>query len=202
MRADTNRCRWLRIGRRSAVRWLGVTIAMQSVAFVACSDAPARTPAEDSLALAHDSAAAASDTVFQATLAKYRRGQRVIDSIMRVARRDPILRTDSIYKAYRLALRPQGVSVDDVQRLNCLETAIAIRYGLVVENRVVKALRDTVIRDQGTTRGGEFYWSRAPSSGHVDSALCPKESIAAPSTMGGTRLDQETAMPSLTGRLK
>jgi hypothetical protein len=185
--------------RGSARRvYLGVLVS----GVFGCTRAPERTHAGDSVALVHDSVIAASDTTFQAQLAKYRRDERVIDSIMQVAQQDPILRSDSIYKAYRLALRPQGVSEEDVQRLNCLEMAIAIRYGLVVKDRVVGALRDTVFRDQGATRGVDLYWSRAPSRGRLDSARCPEEPISAPEALNGTRLDEEPPLPKLPRQRK
>ena len=87
-----------------------------------------------------------------------------------------------------------------MQRLNCLETAIAIRYGIVVRDRVLAALRDTVFRDQGTTRGGDFYWSRAPNRGRLDSSRCREEPLAAPEAINGTRLDEPPPVPKLAGR--
>lgn len=182
-------------GRRASRVCLGLLVSV----FIGCTPPPESTPAEDSAALVYDSVKGASDTAFQAKLAKYRHDERVIDSIMRIAQQDPLLRADSIYKAYRLALRPQGVSEKDVQRLNCLETALSIRYGLVATDRLLAALRDTVFRDQGTSRGLDFYWSRAPNSGRLNSALCPEEPISHPTAVDGTRLDEEPPVPKLAG---
>jgi hypothetical protein len=157
-----------------------------------------RNAAADSIAIAKDSAAAATDRSYQSQLAKYRHAVAIIDSVERVARADPILRDDSLYRVYRWALRPQGVSVADVNVLHCLETAVMIRYGVAASDRVTKELRDTVFRDKGIKNAVEFYWSRAPSQGRLDTGNCSREQNPSPNEIDGTPLDREPTPPRST----
>ena len=182
--------------RQPYARWYWTAAAM---GLVMCSapPSPPRTQAPDSSAIARDSVAAALDHDYQAQLAKYRRAEGVIDSVARVARQDPIIRTDSLYRVYRWALRPQGVSVADANVLSCLETALVIRYGIAASDRVVGELRDTVFRDQGTKDAVAFYWSRAPSQGRLDSGNCMREQNPHPDEIDGTPLDRQPSPPHL-----
>jgi hypothetical protein len=119
---------------------------------------------------------AVTDADYQAQLATYRRDVAVVDSIALVARQDPLLKTDSIYKVYRLALRPRGASLADVQRLSCLERELTVRYGMGASSRVLGELTDTVFRDQGINdeKGAvNFFFDHAPASGVVDLGDCP-----------------------------
>ena len=159
---------------------------------------PPPTRAQDSVEIARDSAAAATDQGYQAQLARYRHDEAIVDSITRVARQDPILRNDSLYRVYRWALRPQGVTVADVNILSCLETALAIRYGIAASDRVVKQLRDTVFRDRGITNAVDYYWSRAPSRGRLDSENCMREQSPHPDEIDGTSLSREPSPPRLS----
>jgi hypothetical protein len=153
------------------------------------------TKTQDSIAITRDSAAAATDKSYQAELARFRHDEAIIDSIERVARLDPILKSDSLYRVFRWALRPQGVSVADVNVLSCLEIALDIRYGLAAAGRVMKELRDTVFRDKGISDGVEFYWSRAPNQGRLDTETCPREQNPHPDAIDGTLLDAEPTPP-------
>jgi hypothetical protein len=167
---------------------------------VVCCSSPHSSPskAADSAAIARDSSAAALDKNFQAQLVKYRHDKAVIDSLTRVARQDPILKTDSLYRVYRWALRPQGVSVADVNVLHCLETALLIRYGIAAWGRVLGELRDTVFRDRGvkdSVEAVQLYWSRAPSQGRLDTENCAREENPHPDEIDGTPLDREPKPP-------
>jgi hypothetical protein len=145
-----------------------------------------------------DSSAAAGDTAYQARLAKYRHDAATIDSMTNAARRDPVLRTDSLYRVYRLALQPNGLSVADVQLVACLELALSLRYGRAAADRVVKELRDTVFRDKGKKDGLEFFLSRAPQQGVLETSACGSRSAVSPDSINGTPLDVEPHPPHLT----
>jgi hypothetical protein len=177
-------------------------ISVAALGLVTCTapPSPPRTHAQDSIAIAHDSLTAAMDRGYQAELAKYRHDEAIVDSVARVARQDRILRSDSLYRVYRWALRPQGVSVTDVQVMSCLETALVLRYGIAASDRVVKELRDTVFRDQGitdATNAVDLYWSRAPGRGLLDSGNCMREQSRHPDSVSGTPLDREPSPPHL-----
>jgi hypothetical protein len=175
--------------------WLCVHLLWLVVA--SCSAPPGAQRARDSLAIVRDSTAAVNDTIYQARLAKYRRASAVIDSLTELARRDPILRTDSLYRIYRLALRPEGVSATDVQLAACLESALDVRFGQAAGDRVVKQLLDTVFRDVGKKDALEFFLSRAPSRGGLESSKCDPEPVTQPSSINGTSVNDEPRPPSL-----
>ena len=180
-------------------------VAIASV-LAACSPAPARSHAgaPDSSAIAQDSIAAAADRDYQTQLAKYRHDEAIIDSLTRVARQAPVLRGDSLYRVYRWALRPQGVSVADVNVMSCLHKALVLRYGIAASERVMKELQDTVFRDHGITeasRATEFYWSKAPTNGVMDSESCTRETNTHPDSIDGAPLDHEPSPPRLTRRM-
>ena len=151
--------------------------------------------AADSLEIVRDSAGAPGDSAFQSRLVKYRHDTAVIDSLTREVRRDPIIRSDSLYKVYRLALRPEGVSVAEVNLLWCLEGALAIRYGRAPRDRVVSGIRDTVYRDHGIKDALEFFLGRAPDQGALDSSRCTPEPVVAPNPLNGTSTDVEPTPP-------
>jgi len=168
------------------------------IALTACSrpsgQSTAGTP--ESTEIVRDSIAGVSDRRYQEELAEYRRGSAVIDSVTRVARLDPIIRTDSLNRVYRWALRPQGVSVADANLLSCLETAMVIRYGIAASDRVVKQLLDTVFRDKGIVNAKDYFWSRAPDRGRLDSESCAPEKNPHPDSISGVALDREPTRPT------
>ncbi len=179
--------------RQIIMRISYLALALASVSAACEGSARAR----DSVAIMRDSSAAPSDTAYQAGLAKYRRDAARIDSLTSAARRDPILRTDSLYRVYRLAVRPNGLSVGDVQLLACLESALSLRYGRAASQRILKELRDTVFRDVGKRDGLEFFLGRAPDKGVLDSSRCAPEPNVRPYALSGTQLDDEPRPPQL-----
>jgi hypothetical protein len=173
------------------------SIALSAAASIACTSKAPVSPAADSITLREDSIRAAGDTAFQARLTHYRHASRVIDSLTRLARNDPLLAGDSLYRIYRLATRPQGVSVAEVNAQFCTEASLADRYGWAAAQRAIKELRDTVFRDHGTTDGLAFFMRRAPDHGLIDSANCPPRSYVIPEEIDGIRLYEEPQPPRL-----
>jgi hypothetical protein len=175
------------------ILWCGVRLVC--VASAACEGSPR---ARDSVAIMRDSSAAPSDRAYQALLAGYRQDAARIDSLTNAARRDPILRTDSLYRVYRRALRPDGLSVADVQLLACIQLGLSLRYRRAASERVLKELRDTVFRDVGRKDGLEFFLSRAPDQGVLESSACGPRPDGPPPVVNGTQLDDEPQPPHLT----
>lgn len=186
--AEPSRASWFVRGAR-----LSRIVAL--TALMGCDFGSERPVPPDPAAIARDSALAARDSAFQANLAKYRHDSRIVDSITRMARQDPILRSDSLYRVYRLALRPNGVSVAEVNLLSCLETALMMRYGVVPAKRVTQEVQDTVYRDRGIKDPLQYFLDRAPNSGVIDSRNCDRETVAHRNTIDGTRLDAEPSPP-------
>jgi hypothetical protein len=189
----------LRLIRRDLERdWVAVCVAL----LVACSrSAPGpKTSAADSSAIACGAPRATADTTYRRELVKYCHDVAVIDSLTRAARRDPLLQQDSIYKIYRTALRREPLSDADLNRLQCLEETITLRYGLVAGFRVLDELRDTVFRDQGIDNPKDavnFFWNRGPSSGVLDSDNCTQPRPVHSSEVDGVRIDENPTPPHL-----
>lgn len=158
---------------------------------------PERRPAGDSATVREDSTKAAGDTAFQRRLARYRHDSRILDSLTRLANEDPLITRDSLYRVYRLAAKPQGVSVAEVNLLFCTESALVDRYGWVPAQRVIKVLRDTVFRDRGSSDGQAYFLSRASDRGLLDSGNCPPSSYHHPEAIDGTNLADEVSPPRL-----
>ena len=170
--------------------------------FGGCSgSAPgANTSAAESSAIACNSPAAASDTAYRRHLVKYCHEVAVVDSLTRAARQDPLLQKDSIYRVYRLALRPQPLSITDLNLLQCLEETITLRYGLVAGFRVLDELRDTVFRDQRINNPADavnFFWNRGPGSGVLDSGNCTQPRPVHSSEVDGVKIDEKPMPPRL-----
>lgn len=167
---------------------------------VACfaSPSPDQVRAEQAVQIVRDSAAAAHDTAYQHLLAKYRHDSAVIDSLTRVARHDVLLRSDSIYKVYRLALRPQPLTEAEVNLLWCLQVTLGRRYGPTAADRVFDELGDTVFHDRGISDANNalsFFLSRAPQSGMLDGRNCARVSDAAPRVIDDTPIDIKPGPP-------
>lgn len=157
---------------------------------------PARSRSQDSSMIVQDSARAAHDPEYQATLAKYRHDSAIIDSMTRMARQDSLVRRDSLFKLYRLALRPEGLSVAEINALNCVEIALAVRYGSAAAHRIINELRDTVYRGRGIPNAIEYVLRRVPARGELDTEYCAHEAHRRPDSIDGTSLDVEPSPPS------
>lgn len=182
---------------RTQTGWLiaGPVWVASAVAVASCSFSESRG---DSLEIRRDSAAAVADTVYQTRLSKYRRDEVVIDSLTNAARQDPIIRTDSLYHVYRLAVQPNGASAADVQLVACLELSLTLRYGAVPSKRIIQQLRDTVFRDIGRRDGLEYFVSRAPEQGALRTSACGPRPVVLPDPFNGTRLDVDPQPPRPT----
>jgi hypothetical protein len=131
------------------------------------------------------SARAGADSLYRVRLAKWLRDSIVLDSMTR------LVQTDSLYRLYRHAVEPTGVSAALVQAVFCEEHRLEIRYGWVPSDRAVHAMLDTVFQDRGVRDGFAYFAGRAPAEGHVEGgrSVCGPYPPAAPLTIGETRLD-------------
>ena len=124
------------------------------------------------------------DTAYGRELAKWLRDSTVLDSMMR------LVRTDSLYRLYRRALEPPGVTLALVQEVWCEELQLS-KYGVIPSRRAVKRMLDTVYRDRGIRDGFAYFAARAPSSGLVEGSKCRSHGGVFLDTVGQTPLGVE-----------
>ena len=169
MRATT----WFRMARITATCTMGLT---------GCHSQPGK---ERGVRRHFDSAA--GDSAYQVALQEWLRDSAVLDSMTRQAN------TDNLYQLYRQALSPQGVTLGLMSAVACEELRLGIRYGAVPSDRAINAMLDTVYRDIGVKDGLEYFATRAPSEGKIETGLSQCQPIppAAPKLIGDTRLDTE-----------
>lgn len=127
------------------------------------------------------------DSAYNARLASWLRDSIVLDSMTR------LVNTDSLYKLYRRALDPPGVTLALMTDVSCEEVRLKIGFGSVPARRAIQAVHDTMYRDRGIRDGMGYFVAHAPSEGTIElgSARCRPYPPAAPRAIGTTRLDTE-----------
>ena len=130
---------------------------------------------------------AAGDSAYWVVLRKWLRDSAVLDSMTRQ------VKTDNLYQLYRQALSRSGVTLDLMSAVACEELRLGIRYGAVPSDRAINAMLDTVYRDIGVKDALDYFATRAPSEGKIETGLSQCQPIppAAPRLIGNTRLDTE-----------
>jgi hypothetical protein len=167
-----------------------------SVIFLGCSpqgDGTERKAAVDSPAAlqsvgrtsATNAKPKVQDTAFARRLAEWQRDSSVLDSMTRS------VRTDSLYRLYRHAVEPSGVSLAVFQEAWCEELQLSKRYGVVPARRAAQRMRDTVYQDRGIRDGFAYFASRSPSTGMVEGSKCRSHGGVFLDTIGRTPLDVE-----------
>ena len=120
-------------------------------------------------------------------LARWLRDSVVLDSVTR------LVKTDSLYKLYRRALEPPGVTLALMTEVSCEEVRLDIRFGSVPASRAIHAVQNTMYRDRGIRDGMRYFIAHAPAEGMIEGgrSRCGPYPPAAPKAIGTTRLDTE-----------
>lgn len=128
---------------------------------------------------------AGNDSGYQRSLAEWLRDSVVLDSMTR------LVKTDSLYRLYRRAAEPSGVSLAVVQEAWCEGIRLSATFGVVPAERAEKRLLDTVYRDLGVRDGFRYFAAKAPASGLIESNHCrfPRAKIL--DSVGRTSLNEE-----------
>jgi hypothetical protein len=111
----------------------------------------------------------------------------VLDSMTR------LVNTGSLYRLYRQALEPPGVTLSLMTEVSCEEVRLMIGFGSVPARRAIHAVEDTMYRDRGIRDGMGYYIAHAPAEGIIEGgrSRCGPYPPAAPKAIGATRLDTE-----------
>lgn len=131
--------------------------------------------------------AAIRDSAYKARLAQWLRDSVVLDSMSR------LVNTDSLYKLYRRALEPPGVTLALMTEASCEEVRLNIGFGPIPASRAIRAVQDTMYRDRGIRDGMGYFIAHAPAEGEIEGgrSRCGPYPPAAPKVIGTTRLDTE-----------
>ena len=133
---------------------------------------------------------ASEDSDYAAKLKKYLRDSAVLDSLTNV------VRTDSLYKLYRLALEPHRVDVKLVAAVWCEELRLTLIHGPVPEKRAVDRMLDTVYREYGIRDAFRYFAAQGPAEGQFDEQACGKLPPSSPTDVNGTSTELEPYRPS------
>jgi hypothetical protein len=133
----------------------------------------------------------AADSTYRAQLVAWRRDSAVLDSLTR------IVNTDALYRLYRHALLPTGVTLPLMNAIACEELRLGVQYGAVASDRAINRMLDTVYRDIGVNDGLEYLARHAPREGQIETGYdrCKPMPPAVPRTIGSTRTDVELPRP-------
>lgn len=126
-------------------------------------------------------------SAYNARLVLWLRDSIVLDSMTR------LVNTDSLYRLYRRALEPGGVNNALMTAVACEQVRLKIGFGSVPAGRAIEVLQDTMYLDRGIHDGGGYFVAHAPAEGTIElsPARCGPYRVAAPKTIGTTRLDTE-----------
>jgi hypothetical protein len=138
---------------------------------------------------AANAASSPEDSVYSVKLKKYLGDSTVVDSLTK------LVRTDSLYKLYRLALEPGKADVKLVAAVWCEELRLTLIHGPVPEKRAVDRMLDTVYRDHGIRDAFRYFAAQAPAEGNFDEQACGKLPPRSPIEVNGTRTDVEPYRP-------
>lgn len=162
---------------------LALSIAgMCAASALACWSSPNDRNPANANAIPEDSADAAK-------LKKYLRDSTVLDSLTR------LVRTDSLYKLYRLALEPGRADAKLVAAVWCEELRLTLIHGPVPEKRAVDRMLDTVYSDHGIRDAFRYFAAQAPAEGNFDEQACGRLPQRSPIEVDGTRTDVEPYRP-------
>lgn len=127
------------------------------------------------------------DSAYNARLTSWLRDSVVLDSMTR------LVNTDSLYKLYRRALEPPGVTLALMTEVQCEEVRLEIRFGSIPGSRAIRAVEDTMYRDHGIRDGMGYFIAHAPREGVIETgrSRCGPYPPAAPRAIGTTRLDTD-----------
>ena len=134
----------------------------------------------------------AQQAAYEQRLEKFIRDSALIDSLAR-----PV-RTDSLYRLYRLALRPSGTDSVLLNAIGRERLRIGFIHGNVPALRRVHAMLDTVFADRGIhewRKAERFLLSSAPRTFIVSTDACGRLPPNIGDVVNGTHIDVEPVRP-------
>jgi hypothetical protein len=166
-------------------RWI-LTIVVLALTPYACRSGQAGNDIGSGDSLLRD---AERDSAYKARLAQWLRDSVLLDSMTR------LVNTDSLYRLYRRALEPPGVTLALMTDVSCEEVRLKIRFGSVPAGRAIHVVQDTMYRDRGIRDGMGYFIAHAPAEGVIElsPSRCGPYPRAGPKVIGTTRLDTELA---------
>lgn len=105
------------------------------------------------------------NTAYERRLAEWLRDSAILDSMTK------LVPTDSLYRLYRHAVDPAGVTLAVFQEAWCEEIYLEEKFGVVPARRAERKLQDTMYRDRGISDGAQYFLARSASVGLVKAII-------------------------------